>query len=350
MTDITVFDSQFDIDPGIVTVGLAVGNREYNDINDYWDANFGGQSFITGPSWAYFDNRGPRRFFDDTYSFNFKLRHNVTTIGASSDPAGVVGLKADPAVNDLANFVGYLISPAGSNINIVAQALDNAAVSTVGTPTVSTSTQDIEIEVDYDAGTRIETVTVRDWTTKALIGTSTQTLDSGKTYENLQYFASRDAWTGSYAVTFLGYIDELEITWKNVLADWVLLVVNEGCVVLDNTGLWNKSQQPNKTIIATLGRKWSNVYYDGAGPLEIPLEGILLAPEGQDPCDFFLRVEELLLPAYSEALEVEIYSHLRGYTMINAELSEYIFDRTTSRVDNQDFFFTIRSKRKPDVT
>jgi hypothetical protein len=335
-------------DPPITTVpgSLAAGNREWNPAGS-WPANFGGDS--THPSWAYMDNRGPRSGFNDLRTYWWSVHHNIiaaTTPGAK----GYIGFHSDPSQYaapdlDTRNFIGYETKyVGGGSYELRVVAWDSLGQKSTSVAALTTTAGLYRMMVQYVPSTRTVHLSRCDPTSHAILDFTTLTLPADRVYENMTMLASRDDPDSSYAINLTGSISEIQIEWRDITDDWVLLVENEGCVILNTTGTYNRSQPPHKTQIAAQGRPWDNCYHDGAGPLAIKLRGIL---QVDDP-DELDRVDQLILDALALGTVVELHSYLTGYTLYDAEIVAWEMPHEIGRVSNLDFQLVVRSRREPD--
>lgn len=347
MTDITLLDIDFSEDPGIQTYpgSLAEGEREY-DAAGHWDADFGRQASY--PSWAWLDNRGPRRGFNDGDSFRMTFHHVIT--GYNETTWGYVGLHSDPlkgVAPDAINFMGYKIYRSIGVNYVRSYGWDNGGSPKSGPAVNLGAYLDLKVIVEYDASTRIITTTVRDWSTDTLIGTSVTTAWlSTQTIEDMTEVGTRDREDGEAAVGFLGYIDDFKMEWLDIPSDeWILYVQDSGAVIFETVRLHNKNAPPRYTINEAEGRAWSSIYWDGAGPLVVYLTGLVEA----DP-DLIQEIEELMADAWTHGRTVELYSPITYYTLKDAKILVWDFPQDLTRPANRDFTLNIGSRRAPQIS
>ncbi|MCK4717515.1 MAG: hypothetical protein KAT70_02505, partial [Thermoplasmata archaeon] len=353
--DLIVLDTDLSTDPGIETYpGTKATARVYDDVNDRWIADFGGEASL--PSWAYFDYKGPRTGFTDESKFKLELDHVITSSSPPIPCYGFVGLHSDPISPDPPdaddrNFMGYRLKwpdPGTSDIKFRAYIWDKDGIVQSGVSVVSDSVLTNwahRIIISYDPATRVLTVEIRKLSDLSLIGTSTVTLPSDKSLDPMFKIAVRDGIVDQPYQLF-GYIDDIKLTWQDIPDEWLLHVIDEGVVILDHVGVHNRDQNEIETIQNALGRDWASSYHDGAGPLFIPMDGIL----ERDSIDQLDRIEDLMVPTKAQGKIVKLISPYRNYTLDDAKVLAWTFPRDLGRPQNRDFFLTVKSRRSPQLS
>lgn len=349
MTDVVIFGPEdFTADPGILfSSATPAVRRPYDGTNDRWTADCIGR--ISETSWAYVLLEGPRSGLTDLHSFStIQVRHNLAGGTWDNNGKGYFGYHHNPtgeAAPDLKNFVGYAIYKDGAGNREIQAILYDENGNLFSGNVISLSTSDLGIDIIYESDTRQIRVRPHNWG-GAIIGTSTINVSSVNHFNSLTVWGSRDNNNSDNTVLMQGWIDDLSALWLIPEDEWVLYVPGYGAVIFNNIRTWNKDQPSRNTIISGLGRPWSSIYWDGADPLWIRIDGTLQ----RSPHSVLDDIHELLVAAKANGYDVQLYSPETFYTLLDARVIVWDFPRPVQRLDNRDYLLEVWSRREPQIS
>lgn len=350
MTDIIVYYATFLQDPGIhVAPGtLAETLRAYVPGSGVmqWDA--GGEEQDASYSWLRISPTG----FRYTDRWKVETRFDIVSTVAGSAAQCYVGLHSTPPKDpigdpDAKNFVGVRFNPSATVPNsykVRAVILDSQGVQSIESVPGDDASSSLILTMTYDgAGTLM--FELRN-TVGSLIESGNVTTPGD--LDRLTTFAIRDAYSADALAGFFAKAYWVRVTYLDVpVTDWILFSDDEtGFLILDHVGNWWRDHVARETQVDALGRNWSSVYHDGAGPLYISVDGVMVV----DDCEMLDEIDEWMLTAHATGRIMSLRSPIVYYSMNDALIHLWSMPHEAGRPQNLDFSLTVKSRREPDYS